>query len=205
MSDSTRIRKLPPPVDLGFDEQLWPVNVALLVFAGMVAGLIVVHSDFETTDALHNGYIRLATLAITLGALLIGISLGGKHARRMQLGVMISLIAHSGALITVEVAPRFLGHGNSDGVAKTKPPVVLRDLTVLVPTPPREQPTSNGTAAPASEIERPLAVQSKPIDAIPDQPLVKVKPQADSAPAREAPAPALAMAEVVAPDRVKTQ
>src|SRR4051812_8941886 len=153
MSQAPQIRKLPPPVELGFDEQLWPVNVALLVFGGFVAGLIVVNSSFETTDLYYNGFIRLATLAITLGALLIGVTMGGKHARRMQLGVMISLIVHSGALISVQVAPRLLGHGNGDELPKVKPAVVLRDLTALVPPQPREQSSANSPAEPASEIE----------------------------------------------------
>ncbi len=205
MSQQPLIRKLPPPVEMGFDEQLWPVNVALLVFGGFVAGLIVVNSDFGVANPLLNGYIRLATLAITLGALLIGISVGGKQARRMQLGVMISLIVHSGALMTVQVAPKLLGHGTGQSEAPVNPPVVLHDLTVLVPTAPRDTAAAkDGSAAAVSEIERPLEVQSKMADSMPEQPLLKIESRADPSVRKpDVATPRLALDEVIAPDRVK--
>ena len=78
-----------------FDEQLWPVNLALLLLAGFVAGLIAAHSDFEAQDWLRNGWIHLGMLSLIVVALLISTAaLSYRVQRRMQFAVFCSLLLH---------------------------------------------------------------------------------------------------------------
>lgn len=79
-----------------FDEQLWPVNVLLLVLAALLAGLIVARADFHTRDPWANGYVYLAIL----GGVVLIFSLGAAvlrsgHQRRLQLAVLASLLLHA--------------------------------------------------------------------------------------------------------------
>ena len=82
-----------PPVD--FDDRLWPINLALLVLAGFIAGVIVAKSDFQTPFILSNGYLHLGALAAIVGVLLWGVArFGARMQRRLQLGVFVSLLVH---------------------------------------------------------------------------------------------------------------
>jgi hypothetical protein len=78
-----------------FDEQLWPVNLLLFLFAACVAGLIVAKSDFETPRLVANGWSHLAALGVIVAALAWGIvRFEGRVQHRMQLGVFLSLLVH---------------------------------------------------------------------------------------------------------------
>ncbi|HVX11936.1 MAG TPA: prenyltransferase/squalene oxidase repeat-containing protein [Pirellulales bacterium] len=84
-----------PPRVAEFDEQLWPVNVLLFMFAACVAAVIVVYSDFAAPRWLANGWCHLGALAAIVMALAWGIArLGRRGQRRMQLGVFLSLLVH---------------------------------------------------------------------------------------------------------------
>ncbi|HXT59036.1 MAG TPA: hypothetical protein VN699_10380 [Pirellulales bacterium] len=86
-------KPLPPLAD--FDDQLWPINLVLLVLAGCITGIIVAKSDFRTPVIFQNGWFHLATLAGIVGVLLWGIvKFGARMQRRVQLGVFISLLVH---------------------------------------------------------------------------------------------------------------
>ena len=61
------ITKVERARQFGFDEQLWPVNLALLVLAGFVAGIIIVQGGWDDPRLLHNGWVRLMTLGANSG------------------------------------------------------------------------------------------------------------------------------------------
>lgn len=78
-----------------FDDQTWPVNVVLLILGGCLAGILSAHADFETPVLVHNGWVQLAALGLTMLALAMGaFLLRQKMQRRMQLAVLISLLTH---------------------------------------------------------------------------------------------------------------
>jgi hypothetical protein len=78
-----------------FDEQLWPVNLLLFVFAACVAALIIAKSDFTAPQLLANGWCHLGILAAIVGSLAWGVArLDRRVQRRMQLGVFLSLLVH---------------------------------------------------------------------------------------------------------------
>jgi hypothetical protein len=96
MAKRNVIRQVEAPGVVEFDDQLWPINCALLVLAGFAAGNIIATSDFDTPHPLMNGWVRLATLGLVLVGLLLGtLYLKRKRAvRRMQLAVLLSLLLH---------------------------------------------------------------------------------------------------------------
>src|SRR5207302_6072528 len=89
------VRKLDFSESNDFDEQLWPVNLALMLACGCVAGMIWAICDFQTPVLLENGYFWMALLlgsVIGLGGL--AIYLGGRTARRLQMAAFLSLALH---------------------------------------------------------------------------------------------------------------
>jgi len=80
-----------------FDEQFWPINVAILVLAACVAGVVVTQGEFSLTDGrwLHNGSVQLALVVLLLGILVWAAAWLQAHAvRRVQLCILISLLVH---------------------------------------------------------------------------------------------------------------
>src|SRR5688500_13036785 len=92
------IRRVQHSAVADFDEQLWPINCALLVLAGFAAGIIVATSPFEGAVWFKSGHFRLAILGATLVALFAGTYwLHRKRSvRRMQLAVLFSLMLNMG-------------------------------------------------------------------------------------------------------------
>lgn len=92
-----------------FDEELWPVNVALVVLAGFVAGAIIAVSRFDDPRFFHNGWFRITSLALTTGALIWAASkLPTRSFRRtMQFATVLAILAHLvliGALYNQRIA-----------------------------------------------------------------------------------------------------
>ena len=56
------IHRLPSHRFADFDDILWPVNAALVVFGLCVAGVVVAESDFHTPVLVYNGWVRLGSL-----------------------------------------------------------------------------------------------------------------------------------------------
>lgn len=78
-----------------FDDQMWPVNCAILVLSGFVVGIVIGNSDFTDPRPLWNGYAHLAVIGLLM-ALSLGVAywLGGKIRRRLQFCVLLSLLVH---------------------------------------------------------------------------------------------------------------
>ena len=78
-----------------FDDQLWPVNCAILILAGIVAGIALATGDFHSPNPLENTTLRLILIAIATVLLFAGsLWLDGRLVRRLQLCVLISLMVH---------------------------------------------------------------------------------------------------------------
>lgn len=95
MPPDRAIRRVSKNRFVDFDDFLWPINVALSVFGLCVAGVIVAESDFSTPILVYNGWVRLGSLVAVMGLLVWGMMrLDGYWSRRMQLSVLVALIAH---------------------------------------------------------------------------------------------------------------
>ncbi len=80
-----------------FDEQRWPVNLAILVLAGFVVGIIVTQGNFDVarTGVLDNGYVQLGLVGLLVILLLVAVNrLRTKVVRRVQLCILFSLLVH---------------------------------------------------------------------------------------------------------------
>jgi len=90
-----KIRKVQTSKVADFDDQLWPINVAILILAGFVAGVVIATSDFNDPRILYNGWARLASVGLMVVLLFWGVMmLQGRMMRRLQLCILISLLVH---------------------------------------------------------------------------------------------------------------
>ncbi len=95
MATKQRIRKVAHASTVDFDEQQWPINVALVILGAFVAGIVLATSDFDDPRILYNGWVRLLGVALTMGLLFGGVAyLQRKVMRRVQLCVLVSLLFH---------------------------------------------------------------------------------------------------------------
>jgi hypothetical protein len=85
-----------PPRVVTFDDQRWPVNVAIAILASFAAAPLIARGRFDDPRPLANTWTHLGLLAI--GALLVmwGASRIGRRRvrRRLQLATLVSLIFH---------------------------------------------------------------------------------------------------------------
>ncbi len=92
-----------------FDDQMWPINFAILVLAGFVAGIVLAQGDFGEPRLLYNGYFHLALLGGMLALGLFGARLlSGKIRRRLQLCIVLSLTIHLSGAFYVYCHPLML-------------------------------------------------------------------------------------------------
>ncbi len=94
-----KIRKVDTSKHADFDDQLWPINCAILILAGFVVGIVIATSDFSsnfgTERILYNGWARLISVAVLMGLLCWGVALlQGRMVRRLQFCILISLLVH---------------------------------------------------------------------------------------------------------------
>ncbi|MCG8585696.1 MAG: hypothetical protein MI757_13395, partial [Pirellulales bacterium] len=82
------IRRVKTSADITFDDQLWPINVVLVVMAAFVAGLLL-----ASERSLMFKSVGIATVVTIIGALIYGVSnYHGHIARRIQLSCALSLL-----------------------------------------------------------------------------------------------------------------
>ncbi len=99
-ANARNIRKVEHSKVADFDDQLWPINCAILILAGCVVGVIVGMSDFQHSHPFYNGWTHLIGVAVMVGLLFWGVMwLQGKIRRRLLLCILISLLAHLWLLI----------------------------------------------------------------------------------------------------------
>ncbi len=104
-----------------FDEQLWPINCAIVILGGLLAGFIMAKSSPADPRLIGNRWVGLASVGLLMIVLLAGVRwLRGKMRRRLQLGIVVSLLVHTTALL-------LLAHG---GVAQPGRSVLARQLGV---------------------------------------------------------------------------
>ncbi|HKD36663.1 MAG TPA: hypothetical protein VKB78_07675, partial [Pirellulales bacterium] len=104
ISERHTIRKVEFPETHDFDDQLWPVNLALVLAAGCMAGLIWAICDFRTPVWYENGYFWMAVLlASVFGFGGLAVYLGGRSGRRLQLAAFLSLAFHGVALASMKM------------------------------------------------------------------------------------------------------
>ena len=104
----TVIRRFVPERLADFDEQVWPVNLAILVFAGFVSGIVLATTpNFFDPRPLYNGLVRLGIIAgLVLLLLWSTAHVRAPTARRIQFCVVLSLFLH--LLVAVLLREQYL-------------------------------------------------------------------------------------------------
>ncbi len=98
-------RKVAPRKAAGLDEPLWPVNVAIIVLAGFLVGVVCSQASFDPAEAafFENAYLHLGILALMIGTLVWAVTwLQGRIARRVQLCVLFSVLVHLGLAVYLQ-------------------------------------------------------------------------------------------------------
>ncbi|RMF90147.1 MAG: hypothetical protein D6741_17165, partial [Planctomycetota bacterium] len=198
------------PVNLAdFDEQLWPINLAVLVLAGLVAGVIYATTDnFFDPRIFHNGVFRLSIVALMVALVFWATAFfRTRTARRVQFCVILSLVIH--LLLVVFLREQYLElveRWKDDDVAvavESEEPLTVPEYfseTLENPDAVPDYAKPVETATPEADAQR-YEVAPEAVD----QPPVVPQPEAtEQTPAPE-PVPAvLPRAELSAPRRVET-
>ncbi|NQU20740.1 MAG: hypothetical protein HQ567_05605 [Candidatus Nealsonbacteria bacterium] len=206
MAETTRkIRHVQTAKAADFDEQLWPINVAIVILAGFVAGWIIGTSDFQTPNLLFNGYFRLFTVALSVGlAFCAVIWLQGRVRHRILLCVVISLLVH--LWIIMFAACEYLAvlaeqAKPSQQVTEDYERITVPDYYVRQPDQPQTQQSFEEPIA--SEVPRPTEPQ--PVQQPTPEPEIPTEmepPEEPEIPQRQQPNPAVTRrTELTAPRR----
>ncbi|GAB4127763.1 MAG: hypothetical protein Kow0040_01800 [Thermogutta sp.] len=149
------IRPIVPDRLADFDEQVWPVNLAIVIFAAFTAGVIYATTDdFWDPRLLYNGFFRLSVVAVLVAGLFWATALlRGRAARRVQFCVIISLLLHMVlAVMLREQYLRLVAQRQADevGAEAEEERVILREYFSA---------RTDAEGAP-SEYERPIETES---------------------------------------------
>ena len=149
------------------ESQFWPATILLLVFAGVVTGLIIARSDFYSPHVLHNAWFHLFVNTVLVGVLMWASSqLRGKVLMRVQISVLLSLLMHLVLLIgfmTVNVPSSVLAKKPASDKLSREDLVTLPDYGVPVQQFQEEQPFEKPveTPEPQEQVEKP---QKTPVE-----------------------------------------
>ena len=97
-----KIRKVPTDRAADFDEQLWPVNAAIIILAGFLVGIVCSQGSFDSgeTAFFESAYVHLGIVALLIGTLIWAVTwLRGQMVRRVQFCVLFSVLVHLGLAI----------------------------------------------------------------------------------------------------------
>ena len=97
MAKSRRIiRKVPKAQDTAFDDQMWPVDVALIILGAFLAGAVLAYLRFDTFNVFTNAITYLLLIPMVVGGSMVGLRyVGNRLVRRtMQLALIISVMVH---------------------------------------------------------------------------------------------------------------
>ncbi len=175
------IRKIQPAYAMALDEQLWPINVTLLVLGGFATGVLLALGN-PTTDVLWlNAWMWIAmTWAVILTGMFVAWQYGGLMARRTQLSLVLALIIFVALLVSFRCYVIF---------AEIALPETLRDVVQQPehPVPNEFQIQDIRQETPQLDIQRP--VEDQDAEPEPDEPeqIPREEPQEEPEPEQPQP------------------
>ena len=95
------VRRFEPPRRESFDEQLWPIYVALIALGAVLAGFCISVLDFNERRIHRNAITWLVLLPVLIGLAVWGLHrVGNRIARRVVLlSLVLSLVLNAGLMI----------------------------------------------------------------------------------------------------------
>src|SRR5687767_8235176 len=90
------IRKLKPQGQTPVEEQLWPLYVALLLFGGLLTGVVLAYLRFDDPRWYRNAILWLLLIPVAVGSAMVALYyVNTRYMRRaVQLAMVGSLLAH---------------------------------------------------------------------------------------------------------------
>ena len=183
------------PPRVTFDEQVWPINVALVVLAGFVAGSIVALSSFDDPRLLYNGWARLTTLAVSVGLLIFAVNFvdSRRLRRNLQLAIVLSCLFHVVLMIVlynqrvVQLAIQAAENDAAGELPSDDTEVALPDYNYTTPDqPPQdfEQPVEVETPQPLppTPVTREVTQVKDPVPEVEPTPIPGTTPEVQSRP-----------------------
>jgi len=108
MAEKRRIvRKVKPPVENSFDDQLWPVVAALVIMGAFSVGLIASYFSFKEENLWLNAWTWIAVVPVVVGGLiaLVAVIPNRSWRRAVQLSTVLSIILHMALWVLLGVVP----------------------------------------------------------------------------------------------------
>ena len=108
MAEERRVvRKLKHSRKLSFDEKLWPINLAIMVLAAFLVGIMVVRFSEQTGRVSLIGMCLIATLTLLSVATMTGLRFVHQRTlqRGTQLAAVLSLLTHLVLLFSMAIWP----------------------------------------------------------------------------------------------------
>ncbi len=131
------IRKTRSRAATAFDDQLWPVNVALALLGGFSIGVTAAFLRFDDPRPLHNAWTSIIGIAVITGAVMVGMRwVSNRMVRRgMQLAIALAVLLHLAFIIAAHSA-HVLGRAWTAEVAqedltRRRDPVTVQDFMQL--------------------------------------------------------------------------
>src|SRR5262245_29568410 len=90
------LRKVEQRGDRFFDEQLWPVNIALVVLGGFLIGVTAAYGRFTEVPWYLNAWLAVFTIPLCIGGAIVAFHyIDNRMVRRsLQLSVVLATILH---------------------------------------------------------------------------------------------------------------
>jgi len=164
-------RTAAPVADI--DEPMWPVNVAIATLAAIVVGIVLTLGDFHDPRPLCNAWTLLAGVGVLVLLTFWGAyRLQLRMRRRLEFGILLSLVLHLSAVVYVYCHPVQLPIIAGRGLAEESNSLDYDELTVPdyhwteVETPGVEQvfETPVETNLDGNAVPRQATVQPRPAD-----------------------------------------
>ncbi|HEX3997952.1 MAG TPA: hypothetical protein VHX65_05325 [Pirellulales bacterium] len=189
------VRKIEPVESNHFDEQLWPVNLALLLACGCAVGMIVALADFHTHVWYENGYFLIVALVGSVcGLTVLATRIGGRGGRRLQVAALLSISLH----LVVGIKMALSHEDNSQWSVGPRLPIARRELREIDTLPDYQMNGLIPVLPKESDLEKPVS-SSLPTNLPDQQPVQIVRNVEPEHPKPAAPAPKLGGLEIARP------
>lgn len=176
------VRKLETPHDAAIDEQLWPVNVALVVLGGFSLGVTLAYLRFDAPSWWSNAWTYVLLIPLIVGGAMAALAyINNKLFRRsMQLALIASAIFH---LLIVVVSAESVIFTALSLDSKKKP--ILSDQATRIPVRLSPDLVLPEQSDEPRDYERPVETESP--QAVPEPLAKREETEEDASPARPQP------------------
>jgi hypothetical protein len=196
------LRKVESRGDRFFDEQLWPVNIAVVVLGGFLMGVAAAYGRFSGVPWYLNAWLALVSIPICVAAVLVAFQyIDNRMVRRsLQLSIVVAAILHVAMIVqlveTRIFAQMFDQPGDDLEIVESRPKKIIPEYhpTQLVPEEDRPQ----------QDFERPVETQTPEPTREPEQ-IVRQPTEEPRSPPEPQPVPVPESVNTTEPNVVRRQ